>query len=179
MPRLRSAHRRPLAVCFIALSAVGILGCSPVPEPEPSPTPAFASEEEAFAAAEETYRAYNDAGNARRAGADSPDPQDYLIGDALEGDIDAMNYLQSQEIRVVGTTKVISFATGDATISGAEVNLNALVCIDVSATRVLDPAGTDVTPPERQDQLGMRIAMTSLNGKLRIAEELSLGTAGC
>lgn len=179
MPRLHPAHRRPLAVCYLALSAVGVLGCSPTPEPEPTPTPAFASEEEAFAAAEETYRAYNDAGNARRAGADSPDPQDFLIGDALEGDIDAMNYLQAQGIRVTGTTEVISFGTGDAEISGADVNLNVLVCIDLSRTTVFDSADMDVTPPDRQDRLGMRIAMTSVNGELRIAEELSLGTAGC
>src|SRR5690606_38234156 len=45
------------------LSAL-LVGCSPEPDPTPTPTAAFASEEEAFAAAEETYRAYIDAFNA-------------------------------------------------------------------------------------------------------------------
>ena len=90
-----------------------------------------------------------------------------------------MNYLRAQGIRVAGTTEVISFGTGDAKISGADVSLNVLVCIDLSGTTVFDSSDMDVTPPERQDRLGMRIAMTSVNGELRIAEELSLGTAGC
>ena len=62
-------------------------GCQP--EPEPSPTgPVFATEEEAFAAAEETYRAYVDALNQ----VDLSDPETFeavyawTTGDANAGE---------------------------------------------------------------------------------------------
>lgn len=45
-----------------ALLAGALTACTP--EPEPTPTPPFATEAEAFAAAEATYRAYVDALNA-------------------------------------------------------------------------------------------------------------------
>lgn len=44
------------------LAVVLVSGCTPTPEPTPTPT-GFANEEEAFRAAEETYRAYVDALN--------------------------------------------------------------------------------------------------------------------
>ncbi len=46
----------------LALVIAVATGCRPEPEPSPS-GPAFATEAEAFAAAEETYRAYVDALN--------------------------------------------------------------------------------------------------------------------
>ena len=46
----------------LALAVCVMTGCQPEPEPSPS-APAFATEEEAFAAAEETYREYVDALN--------------------------------------------------------------------------------------------------------------------
>ncbi len=55
--------RRVAALAFgLAIVAGLATGCRP--EPAPSPTaPVFSSEEEAFAAAEQTYRAYVDALN--------------------------------------------------------------------------------------------------------------------
>ena len=43
--------------------AVLMSGCAADPSVEPTPTPTFANEDEAFAAAEATYRAYVDALN--------------------------------------------------------------------------------------------------------------------
>ncbi len=54
--------RRSAAVVVALAVTLGATACQP--EPTPTPTgPAFASEDEAFAAAEETYRAYVDALN--------------------------------------------------------------------------------------------------------------------
>ncbi|MET0860918.1 MAG: hypothetical protein ABW091_07810, partial [Microbacterium sp.] len=51
----------PLSVALVLASAA-LSGCTPQPAPTPTPT-GFATEDEAFAAAEETYRAYVDALN--------------------------------------------------------------------------------------------------------------------
>ena len=57
---------RTLASTLAAFAVVGALvGCAPSSEPTPTPT-GFASEAEAFEAAEATYRAYVDATNAQR-----------------------------------------------------------------------------------------------------------------
>ncbi len=50
------------ATLALVLAAAVTTGCAPTPEPT-EPTPLFTSEDEAFAAAEETYRAYVDALN--------------------------------------------------------------------------------------------------------------------
>ena len=56
---------RRTAGLLIALAiATTVSACTPEPAPTPTPT-GFASEDEAFRAAEETYRAYVDALNAR------------------------------------------------------------------------------------------------------------------
>ncbi len=55
---------RRTAGLLIALAiATTVSACTPEPAPTPTPT-GFASEDEAFRAAEETYRAYVDALNA-------------------------------------------------------------------------------------------------------------------
>ncbi len=54
--------RRAAAALVLALALGMTTACQPEPAPSPS-APVFANEEEAFAAAEETYRAYVDALN--------------------------------------------------------------------------------------------------------------------
>src|SRR5215207_2167659 len=55
---------RRVAALVVAVAVVSATATGCQPEPGPSPSgPLFASEEEAFAAAEETYRAYVDALN--------------------------------------------------------------------------------------------------------------------
>lgn len=56
----------PTALRMLAVLALGVSAlsaCAPAPEPTPTPSPAFASEEEAFAAAEATFAEYVDALN--------------------------------------------------------------------------------------------------------------------
>jgi ABC-type oligopeptide transport system substrate-binding subunit len=56
-------RERRFAAATLALALALTTACAPDPAPTPSPT-GFASQEEAFAAAEATYRAYVDALNA-------------------------------------------------------------------------------------------------------------------
>ncbi|HOQ22628.1 MAG TPA: hypothetical protein PLN62_09415, partial [Microbacterium sp.] len=61
---MASRMRRTFPAVGAALLALALVtGCAPEPAPTPTPT-GFASDDEAFAAAEATYRAYVDALNA-------------------------------------------------------------------------------------------------------------------
>lgn len=174
-----------LARCFLPpIVALGVasgllVGCSPPPKPTPTPTAAFASEEEAFAAAEEVYGLYNDAGNARRDGADTPDPQSFLIGSALEGDIDAHNLLQQRGLAVDGHVRIEFFEGIDATLTSEANEITAIVCLDASQTRVIDGAGADVTPSDRELRVAQEVVFIAVDGALRISHEQSSRASSC
>lgn len=176
---LRTAPTPVAAIGLLLLAGATLTGCSPAPEPTPTPTAAFTSEEEAFAAAEETYRAYNDAGNARRAGDGSPDPQDFLVGAALEGDIDAGNALKEKGLTVTGDVRVESFNGTKATLSGDTAKVVAVVCLDATNARVIDAAGRDVTPLEREPTVAQEVTFMEINGVLRISDESSAEVGRC
>lgn len=154
-------------------------GCAPAPAPTPTPTPLFASEDEAFAAAEETYRAYNDASNAHRAGDDAADPDDYLVGTALEADLAASDYLRAQGLKVTGTVAIIEFQGLDAEIDDRSTTLTASVCLDSSGTRVIRTDGVDVTPPERVALIALRVQMVTTSREFRISDESEMDPGQC
>jgi hypothetical protein len=163
----------------VALGLGMLAACAPEPAPTPTPTAAFASEEEAFAAAEEVYRAYNDAGNSRRGGDASPNPQDYLTGSALEGDIDAVNYLQAEGLRLDGDVQLLSFTGVEAFIEGSDLSITGIVCLDTSSTRVLSEDGTDVTPADHADVIAQSVTFMGTSGGLLIASESPMEADGC
>lgn len=142
----RTAHAAAALLALAALTA-----CMPDPAPTPSPT-GFASDEEAFAAAEDTYRAYIDALNARRDDeASVPSPESFLTGAALTAAIDTDTEFRETGMKLVGVTDIAGIKTIDATRDSASIG----VCLDASNTRVVDASGTDITPPDRQDRLGL------------------------
>ncbi|MFS0895078.1 hypothetical protein [Microbacterium sp. 179-I 3D3 NHS] len=168
--------------CSVALLVVvvtALVGCAPAPAPSPTASPVFASEEEAFAAAEEVYREYNDAGNARIAGKDSPDPQDYLIGEALEADIDGERYLEEQGLRLTGSSGVATFRGLDFSQVEGTVRLSAIVCLNVSGIRLLDASDNDVTPAERPDIVAQTVELIEVETDLRISAEAEASPDQC
>ncbi|WP_136056501.1 hypothetical protein [Microbacterium sp. K24] len=172
---------RPASVPIIALALVcaALVGCSPTPAPKPTPTPAFASEEEAFAAAEETYREYNEASNADLAGNSTKDPQDYLIGSALEGFLDGREYLRTNGLALQGETHVINFQGESATISLGSTEVSMLVCLDISATTLIDVSGRDVTPATRPGTVGQRVTLIADTSAFRISQESEAEAGAC
>ncbi|SEB55946.1 hypothetical protein SAMN04489807_1342 [Microbacterium hydrocarbonoxydans] len=173
--------RRRIAVIngLVALVACLLLACAPAPAPTPSPTPAFASEEAAFEAAEEVYRAYNDALNARSAGTSGADPHQYLTGLALEGDIDTQTLLLSSGMRVTGAAMVESFVGESADMGGSASRVIGVACIDVSSVVLLDESGANVTPPERGDKIAQRIVFTGSAESMLIADESVADVSAC
>lgn len=145
-----------------------LAGCTTSEPPEPTPTSPFANEEEAFAAAEETYRAYASAENARRDDPAAPDPQVFLTGDALENDIDGQRRFAELGVHLVGPSEVTSFEAQTASRDNSTVA--AIVCLDSTAARLVDDAGTDVTPEERDATLALEVSLKYVGGTFLIVD---------
>ncbi|MBN8423923.1 hypothetical protein JF531_05250 [Microbacterium esteraromaticum] len=170
--RLRPAAALTCAGITLAMLA----GCSPQPEPTPTETPLFASEEEAFAAAEETFREYIAASDVP---SDEAKPADFLIGHALESHIDAKRALDVAGIHFEGVTQVVSFSPLPDTVRSDMGGLAATVCLDLSKARTVNDDGQDVTPADRPDRVGMRVEMEVVGQSFMIADELDADNATC
>lgn len=138
---------RMLAVLTLGVSALS--ACAPTPEPTPTPSPAFASEEEAFAAAEATFAEYVDALNH----VDFSNPTtfdavfDVLSGQASESTKRAFSELHAEGVRSSGSTKFTWAKELSADADTGEIR--ARVCIDVSGVDVVDEQGASIVAPDR------------------------------
>ncbi|WP_434810118.1 hypothetical protein [Microbacterium sp. bgisy189] len=160
--------RRTPPALALATIAVAMLatGCTPTPEPTPTPT-GFASEEEAFAAAEETYRAYVDAVN----DVDVSDPTTFepvfafLSGNALEGTKKAYSQLHADEITMEGDSIPTSVEIL-STSTVAEATLD--ICLDVSQVTAVDPDGNSIVSTSRPDIQPLRATLEAHEAHWRI-----------
>ncbi|MEI3843764.1 MULTISPECIES: hypothetical protein [unclassified Microbacterium] len=151
-PEHLSSRRRRARVALVAMAVGGAMalgGCAPTPAPDPTPTPLFASEEEAFAAAEATYRAYIDAANRERTGDRTADPQAFLRGEALEANIESRRKFKERGLTIKGDTEV-KYVEGQNPPARATDTVTIDVCVGVGESQVLDSNGTDVTPADRE-----------------------------
>ena len=157
-----------LPIALLALASAALVGCSPAPEPTPTPTAAFASEEEAFAAAEETYRAFT----ARLNEVDTSDPTTFeplfalSSGEFEKADREAYSAMHAEGISVDGDTKILSFVGAKATSDLAVVEAN--VCIDVLEVTVVDAEGVSQVDPDRPAIYGLRIVFALAKSQLLI-----------
>lgn len=157
------------AAALSALLALGLAGCTPeAPTPTPTPTPAFSNDDQAFAAAEATYRAYAAAENAQREDPASPDPQKFLIGNALEDDIASQRRFHELGLHLVGDSVVTAFE--EATVSEHLDQVTAVICLDSTASRLIDAAGNDVTPADRDPTLALVASFVLLDGSFFISD---------
>lgn len=150
----------------VLLAVALTTACSPEPAPTPTPT-GFASEEEAFAAAEATYRAYVDALNE----VDLSDPRTFepvfaqLSGDALANEKKSLTAMHADDWAVSGGSSVADFE-GERYQS----SIVALSCLDVSEIKVTDADGTSQVDPTRPDIYSLRLVFELKSGTLRIAD---------
>lgn len=142
---MTSTYRWPAAL--VALLAIALAGCAPPPT-DPEPEPRFATEAEAFAAAEKTYRAYVDALNE----VDLSDPETFeavyawTTGDLYASDRRGLTRYHADSARVSGASKVASIQPIEAA-GGGSVRL--AVCLDVSAVQVHDRSGNSLVAEDR------------------------------
>ena len=167
------------AAAGVTMAAILLTGClGTTPEPTPTPTAVFASEEEAFAAAEETYRGYIEAVNSRWADPSSePDPQSFLVEIALEEDIASANEMDQVGISVVGSSVVTEVSPVAANEIAGDVVIRA--CLDSSGTKIVNEIGEDVTLADRDPTVLAEIHFTTVETELRIREILGIASETC
>lgn len=156
--------RRALSVLSAsALVIAGLVGCTPAPEPEPEPTKTelFASDEEAFAAAEETYTDYTEAVNA----ADLSSPESIepvyalLVNPARAASKENYTTYHAEGITRVGDTRFDSFTP----VSYEDGVITIRVCVDVSDVELVNEQGDSVVPADRVDRQPLEIEMVGGN----------------
>ena len=146
------------AAAFALAVVLGMTtGCQPEPTPSPS-GPAFATEEEAFAAAEETYRAYVDALNQ----VDLSDPATFeavyawTTGELNASDRKGLSNYYAEGVTVAGDSRIALVELDSWDTQNASIVLAA--CIDVSDVQVMDKNGAPLVDPDRVDVQSLAIS---------------------
>ncbi|MDQ7878001.1 hypothetical protein Q9R08_08465 [Microbacterium sp. QXD-8] len=151
---------RVTAAALGAILVMALAGCATPQSTEPTPTPAFSSEEEAFAAAEATYRAYVDALNQ----VDLSDPETFedlygwTVGELNASDRKQFAEWHAQELTKSGEAKVQAVTEGRYDPESGEVAIQA--CYDVSGVDILNAEGGSVVSSDRPDQQPLAITLT-------------------
>ncbi len=146
----RVAARALSALIALAIVGGALTGC--MPDAEPEPTAPFATEAEAFAAAEATYRAYVDALNQ----VDLADPETFeavyawTTGDANAGARESFSQMHADGWTVSGHSSIIETIPVDATLSDA-VRVSVISCLNVSEVELVDDNGESMVSPDRPD----------------------------
>jgi predicted small lipoprotein YifL len=153
----------------VVLGMLALTGCGggdPLPTlpPTPTATPVFASEEEALAAAEAAYAAYLEMSNliSSEGGVDPERIEPFVTDQRLVDELRGFGTLSELNLRTVGTSSftVLELQRYEESDGGAEIAFYA--CSDLSGSRVIDEAGEDVTPPERDDRMVLEVVLRTI-----------------
>ncbi len=168
MGRMAEGRWRLTAHAAAALLIVAALtACTPDPTPTPSPT-GFASDEEAFAAAEDTTRAYVAATNAIQLA----DPSTFEpLFELTTGEQNAFDRKRLSEYHAAGYTM-----SGVTTINALEpeawdeasASVTLLACFDVSGLEIEDNSGSSIIAPDRPPEQSLMISLVRVGADLLI-----------
>ncbi|MGX5695968.1 hypothetical protein ACWKWP_07205 [Agromyces soli] len=157
------------AIALVGALAAGLSGCT-TPSPKPTvsvePTaeaPIFANDEEALAAAEAAYAAYN-AANDRigEAGGEGVEALRPLVNARIfDQSATFFEEMKSRALRIVGATTFDSARLADWGQVGDSADISVYICRDVSGVRVLSSDGSDVTPTDRVERQPLLATFTS------------------
>ncbi|MGV8895510.1 MAG: hypothetical protein ACOH10_04545 [Rhodoglobus sp.] len=166
--------RARTSIALVALAVLLLSGCLPqpstvTPSPEASSTPVFASDEEALAAATAAYAAYSAMSDqiAADGGADPERMKPLTTTEWFEKDLKQFDEFAETGNRLSGTTTFNSIA-----LQSLDDEMLALyLCVDVSATRILDSNGGDVTPAGRPERVPLEVGfdLSKAPGELLLA----------
>jgi ABC-type oligopeptide transport system substrate-binding subunit len=164
--------QRGTAALVAAMIALTLAACAPDPAPPPTPT-GFASEEEAFAAAEATYRAYVDALNQ----VNLADPATFepvfssLSGSALAASKKSLTELHADGYTLKGETRYTEAERSEADREDGTVALD--ICLDVTDVDVSDASGQSVVSPDRLNVQPLRVTFVSSQTSERMTVDSS------
>lgn len=180
LPRHRPSRAPRLLQSVIALVATtGLLvGCSHDPTPTPTSTSLFATEGDAFAAAEQVYRDYVDASNA----IDLGNPGTF---EAVE-EFTTGRY-QSEERKNLSAMHANGYVSGgnitvewfSGVAMSANDNVTALACNDVSETTLFDRNGVSIVSPGRPDRYAVELTFLPADGRLKISSSTASEDSKC
>jgi len=160
---------RDLAAGGLLLAALTACTPSAAPTPQPTATAAFTSDAEAFAAAEETYRAYTAAMNA----VDLANPESlenlyrYSTGEFQAADKETYSKLHAQGLRMTGEVRVTKFQGTEFDVQARTIE--ARICVDVSRSDVVDASGHSHVAADRPDMNALRVRFEADGHSTRIA----------
>jgi hypothetical protein len=153
-------NARSVALAALIAVTLSVSGCSGSPEPVET-TPGFSSEEEAFAAAEETYRAYVDALNQ----VDLSDPETFEPVFALTtGDFEStertnLSTMHADGWAVKGESLIRHLEPQSASPDFSSVKL--IACIDVTRVQLVDETGVSMVGEDRPPIQSLLVHLTS------------------
>lgn len=167
-----SSRRLPqvpvLGVTVLLLGGLAACGVEPAPSASPSVSeeagePIFASDEEALAAAVEAYEAYNDT---YLEVASDPASDVNVIRSFVSVELAAQSIAEFEGLRENGARIVGEIGLRDAKLLERSENdglalVSVYVCRDVSAGRLVNSDGVDVTPVDRDDVQPQQASFTS------------------
>lgn len=144
----------PLALAVVVVLALA--GCvpsdsHPTAAPSSRATPVFASDEEALAAAEAAYAAYEAAVDKSLQLLDESGLASVSSGAALKTAIGSVQDFKDQGRRQIGASKVVYAAPQDlsALTGSSSGSAEIYACLDVSEVQVIDADGRSVSAPDR------------------------------
>jgi hypothetical protein len=156
-------HRRAFAMMLALFAGLIFTACStPAPKPTPTSTAVFATEEEALAAATDTYQRYTAALDSESAKGDvSAESIRTLVTpeffeEFLEPSTIATNGWHTEGATTFDSVSLIAY-TEDA--DHAQVSLK--LCRDVSGLQIMDSAGAEVHPPGRSERFPVEVRFVS------------------
>jgi hypothetical protein len=168
--RIPARYRTATTTVCAALCAAGVLaltGCASTPAPIASPTasptadvPAFASETDALEAARTSFTEYQALSTqiGHEGGASPERMSAVATGGVLAGEVASLKDLSEQGLRGIGDLAFDTMSLQSADLDSGHVN--AYVCLDVSATDVINSSGVSVVPTDRPIRYPMQIGFS-------------------
>ena len=163
---------RMLRTAAALVTVLLLAGCVPrepviTPEPDPASTPVFASDDEALAAATEAYARYLEVSDQITAdGGNNPERiAKFVTTEQLAKELTGFRLFSDRKLHTIGssTFDTESLQRSDSSEGLAEVTIYA--CKDAMAVYILNEAGTDITPPDRNARAPFELSFSNqLNG---------------
>ena len=135
------------------LSGCGTGSPVEIPTQQPTSTPIFASDEEALAAAQEAYAAYQSMGDLILSeGGENPDRiADVSVRSALKSSLESFETFRNDGLHSIGEASVdnISFQGYAPGNQGGQDIVSIYLCLDVSGVDVIDSQGKSIVSQTR------------------------------
>lgn len=156
------------ATGLVLLVTTALVGCTPAAEPEPEWT-----EESAYAAAEETFRAFNHA-----VYDDEEGTLEYVTGEMVTLEQEAEEKARTAGLVIRGNASILSFEASSFRRVGHEVVVMAAACVDASRIEVRTEA-EDWRQPREKPVYGVRLTFTSADSKMLIDDYYDSEEVSC